>query len=68
MLAYCRKDGAVMTIGFTTPTAITEYDNAYDVQASSSGDRIRFQVRRSGGSSYAIDWAVTVQVARYRPA
>ena len=65
MLAYTENDGGSLSVGNNTPTVITEYDGAYDVQIAVSGTNALVQVRRNGGSDYDIDWAVMAQVASF---
>jgi hypothetical protein len=65
ILGWHRLDGAVGTVGFNTPDDIVEYDSAYDARFVLSGSALRIQIRRSGGSDYAIEWAVSVEVATY---
>ena len=63
IFGWIRDDGGVITSGFNTPTAITEYDSAYDVQLGVTSNQLRVQVRRNGGTNYNIDWSATAHFA-----
>jgi hypothetical protein len=65
--AWVRNDGGTVTGGMGTLDNVNEYDAAYEAQAVASGSSLLIQVRRNGGSDYAIEWAVTAQMASYMP-
>jgi hypothetical protein len=64
-LGYGRNDGGTVTAGFSAVDNLTEYDAAYDTQLVVSGTDLLIQVRRNGGSDYAIEWSATVMAAGY---
>ena len=63
--AWVRNDGGIVTAGMGTVDNVTEYDGAYDAQAIASSGMLIIQVRRNGGSTHSINWAVTAIIAAY---